>query len=170
MKKSLILFITALLGALVIAGCNEAGLSSQGKDVSAVQPETEVVETSEEGWMTDFEKAKEEAAKRNVPILIDFSGSDWCGWCIKLDKEVFSQAEFKAYAKDNLVLFLADFPSQKPQSEIVKKQNDKLSEQYAPQGFPTVLLVDAEGQELGRTGYQPGGAAAYVEHLKSLLK
>ncbi len=123
-----------------------------------------------EGWLTDFEEAKNHAAVRNVPILIDFSGSDWCGWCIRLDNEVFSQSEFKAYAKENLVLFLADFPSQKAQSEAVKKQNEKLSERYGPRGFPTVLLVDAEGRELGRTGYQPGGAAAYVEHLKSLLK
>jgi protein disulfide-isomerase len=123
-----------------------------------------------EGWLTDFEAAKKEAAARNVPILADFSGSDWCGWCIKLDNEVFSKDEFKAYAKENLVLFLADFPSRKPQSDEVKAQNEKLSSRYGIRGFPTVLLLDAEGNELERTGYQAGGAAAYVEHLKQLIK
>ena len=145
MKKNSALLVVLLLG---VVSCAVAG----------------------DGWLIDFEKAKEEAAERNVPILIDFSGSDWCGWCIKLDNEVFSQSEFKAYAKDNLVLFLADFPNSKPQSAEVKSQNEKLSKKYGAQYFPTVILVDAEGKELERTGYKPGGAAAYVEHLKSLLK
>jgi len=123
-----------------------------------------------EGWLTDFAKAKEEAVAREVPILIDFSGSDWCGWCIKLDKEVFSRSKFKKYAKKNLVLFVADFPSRAPQSEAVKQQNRALAEQYGVQGYPTVLLVDAEGKELARTGYEKGGARAYIRHLKSLLK
>ncbi len=123
-----------------------------------------------EGWPTDFEKAKEEAAARNVPILADFSGSDWCGWCIRLDNEVFSKPEFKAYAKENVVLFLADFPNSKPQSAEIKAQNETLSKCYGIRGFPTVLLLDADGNVLGRTGYKAGGAATYVEHIKSLLK
>ena len=123
-----------------------------------------------EGWPTDFEKAKEEAAARNLPILADFSGSDWCGWCVRLDDEVFSQPEFKAYAKENVVLFLADFPNSTPQSEELKTQNEKLSREYGIRGFPTVLLLDADGNVIERTGYQRGGAAAYVEHIKELLK
>ncbi|TAN37285.1 MAG: thioredoxin family protein [Verrucomicrobia bacterium] len=124
----------------------------------------------EGNWLTDFTKAKAEAATRKVPILADFSGSDWCGWCMKLDREVFTQPEFQAYAKEHLVLFLADFPSHKPQTDAVKKQNQMLAEHYGIQGYPTVLLLDATGKILGRTGYQPDGAAAYVKHLQSLLK
>lgn len=123
-----------------------------------------------EGWLTDFEAAKKLAAEKNVPILADFSGSDWCGWCIKLDNEVFSKDVFKEYAKDNVILFLADFPSRKPQPEEVKKQNEALKNKYGIRGFPTVLLLDAEGKVLERTGYQQGGAEAYVEHIKDLLK
>ena len=67
------------------------------------------------GWQTDFEKAKQLAVKQGRPILVDFSGSDWCHWCIKLDKEVLSQKPFQEYAKQNLVLFLADFPRQAEQ-------------------------------------------------------
>jgi thioredoxin-related protein len=122
-----------------------------------------------EGWLTDFEKAKAEAAARKVPIVADFSGSDWCGWCIKLNREVFSQPEFKAYAGRDAVLFEADFPRDKPQTEALKKQNRELAERYGVEGFPTVLLLDAEGKVLARTGYRPGGAAAYVEYLKTIL-
>jgi thioredoxin-related protein len=122
------------------------------------------------GWMTDFQKATEQAGREDVYILADFSGSDWCGWCIRLDEEVFSQPQFKAFAEDNLVLFLADFPRNKPQPETVKTQNRELAEQYGIRGFPTVLLLDSDGKVVARTGYRPGGAEAYIEHLKTLMK
>jgi thioredoxin-related protein len=131
---------------------------------------TSTLALASEGWLTDFEAAKKEAKERNVPILADFSGSDWCGWCIKLDSEVFSTKEFKKYAKDNVVLLLVDFPSKKKQAEEVKKQNKDLSTTYGVRGFPTVLLLDATGKEVARTGYQCGGPAKYVAHLKKLLK
>ena len=102
-------------------------------------------------------------------ILADFSGSDWCGWCIKLDKEVFSKKPFQEYAKKNVVLFLADFPSRKELPAKVKEQNEKLAKQYGVRGFPTVLLLDATGKILGRTGYQRGGPEAYVEHVQKLI-
>jgi len=122
-----------------------------------------------EGWLTDFEKAKTEAATQKVPILANFSGSDWCGWCVKLDAEVFSKDEFKTYANGNLVLFLADFPRNKPQSDEIKMQNKALAEKYGIRGKPIVLLLDHTGKVLETTGYQPGGASAYVKHLQSLL-
>jgi thioredoxin-related protein len=131
-----------------------------------VAPGGEKVEVE---WLTDFSAAKREAAEKQRPILIDFSGSDWCGWCIKLENEVFSQPAFVNYATNNLVLFLADFPRSKPQPDEIVAQNRQLSEAYGVQGFPTVLLVDEKGKELARTGYLRGGAEAYVKHLQSLL-
>ncbi len=130
-----------------------------------------VIATAQAGddWLTDFDKAKAQAKELNRPILVDFSGSDWCGWCIKLDKEVFSKQEFKDYAKENLVLLLLDFPRKKALPEAEKKANDGLSTKYKVRGFPTVLLLDAEGKELARTGYMPGGPQAYIKHLKDLL-
>ena len=122
------------------------------------------------GWLTDFEKALKQAEEKDRPILVDFSGSDWCGWCIKLDKEVFSRDAFKEYAKDNLVLFLADFPSRKEIPREVKEQNEKLAKKYGIRGFPTVLLLDAEGDVIARTGYRRGGADKYVEHIKGLIQ
>jgi protein disulfide-isomerase len=122
-----------------------------------------------EGWITDFEQAKKAAAEKKLPILMDFSGSDWCIWCKRLDSEVFTQKAFKDYAKDNLVLFMADFPMRSKQSEELRKQNIKLQSSYRVAGYPTVILVDAQGQETARTGYEKGGAENYVEHLKGLL-
>jgi thioredoxin-related protein len=122
-----------------------------------------------EGWLDDFEKAKADAQKAGRPILVNFSGSDWCGWCIRLDKEVLQKPQFNAYAKDSLVLFNADFPRQTKLSEKLTKQNEALVQRYSVEGFPTVLLVDAAGDLIGRTGYQPGGPEAYVSHLRELL-
>lgn len=122
------------------------------------------------GWETDFEKAKAKAKAENKHILMDFSGSDWCGWCIKLDREVFSQEGFKTYADKNLVLFLADFPSDtSKQPDKVKKQNQKLSEQFGVRGFPTVYVLSPEGKTVAKTGYKAGGPTVYVEHLKKLI-
>jgi thioredoxin-related protein len=123
-----------------------------------------------EGWMTDFDKAKELAKENKHHILVDFSGSDWCGWCVKLDKEVFSKDEFKAYAKDNLVLVLADFPRDKSnQSEALIKQNNELAKKYGVRGFPTVFLLSPEGKIVAKTGYRDGGPDAYVKHIKQLI-
>lgn len=122
-----------------------------------------------EGWMTDFEAAQAKAAEKAKPMLLDFTGSDWCGWCIKLKKEVFSQDAFQSYAKDELVLVEIDFPRSKEQSDEVKAQNEALAKKYGIRGFPTILLLSPEGELIGRTGYQPGGATKYVAHLKEIL-
>jgi len=121
-------------------------------------------------WLDNFEKAKELSKEKGVPILVNFTGSDWCSWCMRLVGEVFSKSEFQNYAKKELVLFKADFPRSKVIPEQVVRQNRKLAEQYRIQGFPTILLVDATGKELARTGYRLGGAKAYVEHLAGLIK
>lgn len=128
-----------------------------------------VVYAGQEEWLTDIKAAKELARDKNLPILADFAGTDWCGWCIKLDQEVFSQDAFKAYAKTNLVLFLADYPHFKQLPAETVKQNKTLSQQYRVEGFPTVLLLDANGSELARTGYRPGGSKEYVDYLVKLI-
>ncbi len=120
-------------------------------------------------WLTDFDAAKKAAAEKKLPILVYFSGSDWCKWCVRFDNEILGKEEFKKFAADNLVLFNADFPLMKQQDERTKKQNAELIERYGAGGFPVVFLTDAEGKVFARTGYTPGGAATYVQHLKKLL-
>ncbi|MEI8108191.1 MAG: thioredoxin family protein [Verrucomicrobiota bacterium] len=120
------------------------------------------------GWGDDYDKALAEAKAEKKIVLLDFTGSDWCGWCIKLDKEVFSQPEFKSYAKANLVLVEVDFPQGKALSDKVKAQNDKLSKQFAVRGYPTIIALNSEGKQVGQLGYMPGGPAAFIAELEKL--
>lgn len=120
-------------------------------------------------WHTNLEKAMEVAKKESKPILVDFTGSDWCGWCIKLTKEVFSKKAFQEYAAHNLVMVELDFPRNKMQSAETKTYNEALLKKYGVRGFPTILLLDAKGNVVGQTGYQEGGPDSYVKHLKELL-
>lgn len=123
-----------------------------------------------EGWMTDWEAAKAKAKAENKPILINFTGTDWCGWCIKIEKEVFSKKEFKDYAEKNLVLMEVDFPKKKEQSPELKKQNKALDKEFAIEGYPTVYLLDAEGKKISEEiGYREGGPEAYTKHLQELI-
>ncbi len=121
-----------------------------------------------EGWVTDFEAAKKQAAEEGKHLLLDFTGSDWCGWCIKLDEEVFSQAAFKDSAPESYILVELDFPNAVPQPEELKAQNAKLQQEYEVQGFPTIILLNSDGEMYGQTGYREGGPEAYLEHLTEL--
>ena len=123
-----------------------------------------------EGWTRDFDEALKKAQKEDLPILLDFSGSDWCGWCIRLDEEVFSKEAFKKWAKDRVVLCLLDFPRDpKKVSKEQRKKNKAVARRFNVRGYPTVLLLDSNGQLIARTGYRKGGAQAYIEHIDGLL-
>jgi len=126
---------------------------------------------AESEWQNDYKKAQEEAKARNKVLLLNFTGSDWCGWCIKFDREVLSKPQFKDYARDNLVLVELDFPRAKPQSPEVRKQNRELAQQYEVVGFPTIVVLNSDGQTLWKfDGYFPGGPEAFVEQLQKLHK
>ena len=124
-----------------------------------------------EGWITDMEAAKAQASKEKKDLLLDFTGSDWCGWCIKMKKETLDSKEFAAYAAKNLVLLEVDFPNAKPQSAELKAQNAALKTQYAIEGFPTFVLIDKEGKQLGKeVGYVQGGPAGFIAKLEGFKK
>ncbi|MFP4157104.1 MAG: thioredoxin family protein [Opitutales bacterium] len=120
-------------------------------------------------WMTDYEAAKETAAAEGKPLLLDFTGSDWCIWCIRLKDEVFTREAFTDYAADELVLVELDFPKGKSQPAELEEQNKALAKKYGIRGFPTIVLLSPEGELIEKTGYRKGGPEAYVEHLKELL-
>lgn len=122
------------------------------------------------GWEDDFDKGLAQAKTEKKIALADFTGSDWCGWCIRLDKEVFSQKEFKDYAKGNLVLIEVDFPQTKPLPKKKQEKHDALAKQYEIKGFPTVLVFDAEGKKIGQLGYTEGGPAAFIAKLEAITK
>lgn len=121
-------------------------------------------------WVPDFDQAVALAKAQGKDLFVDFTGSDWCGWCIKLHEEVFQFEEFLKPAQQKFILVALDFPN----SEEVKakvpnpERNAELAEKYGVQGYPTCLLMTAEGHVFGRTGYQEGGAEKYVEHLAEI--
>ncbi len=123
---------------------------------------------AEATWMTDLGKAQAEAKAKNKLLLLDFTGSDWCIWCKKLHAEVFTQPEFENYAKDHLVLVTVDFPRRIEQPTEVRKQNQELAQKYGIEGFPTIVVLNGDGKQVGELGYQPGGAPAFVQELKKL--
>lgn len=127
-------------------------------------------------WSNDYKKAQEEAKSSHKPVLLNFTGSDWCGYCIMLDRAVLSKPEFKDYASKNLVLVEIDFPNRggaryKAQSIDVKKQNAELAEKYDVNGFPTLVLLSPEGKMLWRfEGYYSSGVAAFLAELDKVHK
>lgn len=131
-------------------------------------PEPGVDRAWREKWVTNFEKAKAIALAEKKDILMNFTGSDWCGWCIRLGREVFQHAEFADYAQKNFVLLELDFPRGFELEESLQKQNDALQAQFAVEGFPSILLTDAQGRAYAQTGYQAGGPNLYIEHLETL--
>ena len=119
-------------------------------------------------WLTDVPKAQAQAKAEHKLVMLDFTGSDWCGWCIKLHREVFSKPEFAEYAKKNLVLVEVDFPRSKKQSQELKNANQALQKKYEIQGYPTIIVLNGEGKKVGELGYQPGGPKAFIAELNKL--
>jgi len=126
---------------------------------------------AELGWLNDYKKAQQEAKSNNKFLLLDFTGSDWCSWCKKFEAEIFSQSQFKDYAREKLVLLEVDFPRAKPQSPELRKQNEELAQQYQIIGFPTIVVLNGDGQKLWQyDGYFPDGATAFIAELEKLRK
>lgn len=120
-------------------------------------------------WTDDYEAALQQAKAESRFVLLDFTGSDWCGWCKRLEGEVFSKPSFKDFAKKNLVCVTLDFPRGHSLPKKTVEQNEALSKKFAVGGYPTIILLDPTGNKVGNTGYKAGGAESYVEHLESLI-
>lgn len=124
-----------------------------------------------EGWLVDAEKAKAQAAKEGKAVLMDFTGSDWCPPCKQLKSKVLDTATFKDYAAKKLVLLELDFPNDKSKiSKETQAQNAKLSKEYKITGYPTIVVLDKDGKELGRhVGYGGETPEAYIKKLDGYL-
>lgn len=108
------------------------------------------------GWSENFESTKAKAAAEKKHVLLDFTGSDWCSWCVKTDKEIFAKPDFKEFSGKNLFLVELDFPEGRQLSAEVKAQNEALRRQFKVEGFPTLILLDPAGKEVGRwVGFKP---------------
>ncbi len=163
------IYTVILVLSVLVLGCTTHD-TKKADDADEMTIDAIMSDEASGTWIEDYQQALKLSKQQNKPILINFTGSDWCGWCKKLVAEVFGEKEFIDYAKANLILLKIDFPSRIQQSEDLKKQNSQLQDKFKITGYPTIILLDSKEKELGRTGYQPGGASAYIEHLDSFLK
>lgn len=121
---------------------------------------------SKAGWDDDYEKTLAKAKAEGRSVLLDFTGSDWCGWCVKLDNEVFTKPAFKRFAKERLLLVELDYPQGKRLSKKTQEQNAELKNKYGVNGFPTLVLLSPDGKEVKRWG---GYSAKFFDELKAAL-
>lgn len=129
-------------------------------------------------WENDINKAVAESIKTKKPMLLFFTGSDWCGWCVRLQKEVLKTSEFGNWASKNVVLVELDFPRSVAQTEKTKMQNAKLQQEFQIQGFPTICFANATLNKkkevtytkLGNSGYVAGGPKAWLAVADGILK
>ena len=129
-------------------------------------------------WHTDMSKATDISIKENKPMFLFFTGSDWCGWCIRLQKEVFKTPEFIKWAKENVVLVELDFPRKNEQTDAVKMQKAQLQQQLQVRGYPTVWFVSAAKTAeakvnltaLGSTGYVAGGPKVWIDGANQIIQ
>ena len=119
-------------------------------------------------WFTDVHAALDKARLENKIVLLDFTGSDWCGWCQRLKSEVFDQPEFTAFAQVNLVMVEVDFPHNKTQSPEQKAANEQLAATYHISGFPTLIYLNQFGQQVAIGGYIAGGARNFISQVERI--
>ncbi len=150
----------AIVAAMMVVGIVQ-------RRQSAVSPAEEAA-IARLDWLTNVETAHARSRAENKPLLIDFTGSDWCPPCMRLRKEVFSKPEFAAYAAKNLVLLEVDFPKRKTLPPAQQAANDALAQQFGIEGFPTIILMSPSGKILGQLGSVTGGAPAFIGALDSL--
>lgn len=169
------LLLAVIGGALLaLSGCGRRSESVESSSTQATPstqaPASTQTTPSKPGWITSYEQGQQEAKANNKLVLLDFTGSDWCGWCVLLDREVFSKPQFKEYASKNLVLVEVDFPKMKPMSEAIRAQNVRLATRYQIQAFPTIVVLNGDGQIVGELGYMQGGPDAFIAVLEKLRK
>ncbi|QQE11494.1 thioredoxin family protein [Planctomycetota bacterium] len=163
----------ALCKVVVLGGglCLAAGSGLVGSQVWAqASGKAAAKAEAHEGWQVDVDLKDvfKQAKKEGKDVVVNFSGSDWCPPCIKLDETILSQKAFQDRVKDNFVLVNLDYPRQKQQSPEVKAHNDAAARKYGITGYPTLLIFDSEGHQYGKTGYKPVSPEVYAKELNAM--
>ncbi len=127
-----------------------------------------VASAQEAQWSDDVPASLKKAAAENKDVIMDFTGSDWCGWCMKLKSEVFDQEAFQKQAPAHFVLVELDFPQKTKLPEAVTAQNAEWMRKFGVSGFPTIMLADAKGRPYAQLGYAAGGPEAYLKTLEEM--
>lgn len=162
--------VTLILAFVVLSnniGCKRpAGGSGQVADVPLSQ-----IGLTKDGWFQVYDQAVAKAKETGKPILVDFTGSDWCIWCQRLDAEVFAHDAFTTWAKEHVVLLKLDYPRGVAQPPSLKRQNQELLQKYRDQvpGYPTILFIKADGSVVGNYGYDEGGPEVWTQKASAKL-
>lgn len=161
MKKYLVMSI-----GLLFLGLGVNSLSAEGN------PTNQAMIRKQGGvqWSTNYEDSLQKAKKENKPILLFFTGSNWCGWCKKIDQEVFQSPDFSSQVGNSFVFVEIDFPTNAAQTPELAQQNKMLKEKFGITGFPTIVILDPNGTFVAETGYRAGGGKAYADYLSQFLK
>ena len=171
--KNVFLLTASLMAGLFVAmaGCetnvtvNESGGDGKSNAVAGSGGEEVHVD-----WLVSYEEAIAKSKETGKPILAEFTGSDWCGPCMRLHDEVFTKAEFASWAEENVVLLELDFPRKTAQDPGIKEQNAELQVKYEVGGYPTILFLDSSGEVLGSLqGYQPGGPSSMISKASKII-
>lgn len=121
-------------------------------------------------WMTNYEQAVNQAKSTSKPIVLFFTGSDWCSWCIKLERESLDTREFAMAVGDRFIFVKLDFPVNSPLPSNIASQNKQLQKKFNVRGFPTLVILDPNQlTQIGTTGYRAGGGRAYADHLLKII-
>jgi protein disulfide-isomerase len=156
--------------ALEVAKVSVVPAPAPGRTVSMASTAVPVSapRAKESTWITDYDSALAQARDQDRHVFLFFTGSDWCGWCMKLNKEILSTPEFVKYAGDNLVLVELDFPRRKQLSPTLVAQNRKLAQRFHIEGYPTVIVLNKEGNPVGELGYEEGGPQPFIDRLRQM--
>ncbi len=156
-ERGLMRYIITLV--ITVLGCVTSHLSAN-----------EMTEHVGISWLTNYEEAVDKAKSSSKPLILFFTGSDWCSWCNKLEKEVFDSQEFAKMAGQNYIFLKLDFPLYSPVSPQLSAQNKQLQKKYDVRSFPILVILDSSAQQqIGVTGYRTGGGRLYAEHLKKMV-
>lgn len=148
---------------------NEFTKTTSSGEAIALKTEDQNLPLVDAAWFENYEAAKALSASAERPLLMLFTGSDWCVWCQRLEQEILSQPEFTAYAAENLVLLKIDFPRNSQQTIELKAQNEQLQMDWDVEGYPTLIISDAQGQFYGMTGYLAISPSDYVDHVREMI-
>lgn len=169
----------SIIALIIAVGGISLSANNANKELKRIHWEKVVAPAAAElVWFEYMDKAYAESEKTGKPIMANFTGSDWCGWCIRLHNEVFSTDEFKQWADDNVVLLELDYPKRKALPEDLRAQNNSLQQFFQVGGFPTIWIFDVtlnkETNEMsmtkiGKTGYVAGGPAEWISKSDLIL-
>lgn len=157
-------FHTVLLALTAVFGASTVSASTTNDQIAAQSVVSEIT------WMTDFQAAKSLAKEQSKPMFLYFTGSDWCPWCIKMNTQILSTPEFQQALSQKMIFVKVDFPRQTKLDKATKEQNDKLSKTFGVQGFPTVILLDSDGERIEKLSFQAGGGAVYAKKVLDIIE